>query len=215
MDKPEKGMSKEEISQRDKPYYFISKQTGEITPLEYEIPNRMGNQAFQIKDDGTLGDIYMTNIYPLARNTPDIMITEFTDDTLYSLKDGKLLPVMVKESSTHKMTPPMMVGVDLFTDRYVFIDTCEKQFDKNPKSTYMVYDKQSGDFYRLNSKLYSIISPLKGTVDLPRNTGICEVDNEFLLQDYKDGKLEGELKEIASKIKEDDNPVLMLIKFKE
>lgn len=37
---------------------------------------------------------------------------------------------------------------------------------------------------------------------------------EYLLQDYKAGKLQGELKQIASKLKEDDNPILMLIKFK-
>lgn len=215
MDKSQNGMSKEEISQRNKPYYFISKQTGELTSLEYEIPNRMGNQVFQMKDDGTPLAIIMTNIYPLTRNTPDILITEFTDDTLYSLKDGKLLPVMVKEPSTHKMIPPMMVGVDLFTDRYVFINACEKQFDTKQKSLYLAYDKLSEAFYRIDSKLYSIILPLKGEVDLPRNTGICEIDNEYLLQDYKEGKLKGELKEIASKIKEDDNPVLMLIKFKE
>lgn len=215
MDKSQNGMSKEEISQRNKPYYFISKQTGELTSLEYKIPNRMGNQVFQMKDDGTPVAILMTTIYPLTRNTPDILITEFTDDTLYSLKDGKLLPVMIKKPSTHKMIPPMMVGVDLFTDRYVFINACEKQFDIKQKSLYLAYDKLSEVFYRIDSKLYSIILPLKGEVDLPRNTGICEIDNEYLLQDYKEGKLKGELKEIASKIKEDDNPVLMLIKFKE
>lgn len=215
MDKSQNGMSKEEISQRNKPYYFISKQTGELTSLEYKIPNRMGNQVFQMKDDGTPVAILMTTIYPLTRNTPDILITEFTDDTLYSLKDGKLLPVMIKKPSTHKMIPPMMVGVDLFTDRYVFINACEKQFDIKQKSLYLAYDKLSEVFYRIDSKLYSIILPLKGEVDLPRNTGICEIDNDYLLQDYKEGKLKGELKEIASKIKEDDNPVLMLIKFKE
>lgn len=215
MDKPENGMSTEEIGQRDKPYYFISKQTGEITSLEYKIPNRMGNQAFQMTDDGTTGTVYMTNIYPLARNTPDILITEFADDTLYFLKDEKLLPTMVKKPSTHKMSPPMMVGVDLFTNRYVFINACEKLFDKNQKCLDVVYDKQSGNFYRIDSKLYTIILPLKGLVDLPRNTGISAIDNEYLLQDYEEGKLQGELKEIVSKLKEDDNPVLMLIKFKE
>ena len=36
-----------------------------------------------------------------------------------------------------------------------------------------------------------------------------------LVELYKEGKLQGELKEIASKLGEDDNPVLMLAKFKE
>ncbi|WP_455961778.1 hypothetical protein [Bacteroides bouchesdurhonensis] len=50
---------------------------------------------------------------------------------------------------------------------------------------------------------------------LPNNTGIIAQRAEKLLKDYNDGKLEGELKEIASKLKEEDNPLLMLIKFKE
>ena len=50
---------------------------------------------------------------------------------------------------------------------------------------------------------------------LPNNTGIIAQRAEKLLKDYNDGKLEGELKEIASKLKEEDNPVLMLLKFKE
>jgi hypothetical protein len=35
-----------------------------------------------------------------------------------------------------------------------------------------------------------------------------------LVKDYKRGRLKGKLKEIAEKLKEDDNPVIMLIKRK-
>ena len=35
-----------------------------------------------------------------------------------------------------------------------------------------------------------------------------------LVKDYKAGRLKGELKEIASKLGEEDNPVIMLIKHK-
>lgn len=50
---------------------------------------------------------------------------------------------------------------------------------------------------------------------LLHNTSYCLIYPDYLLQAHSANKLKGELKEIASKLKEDDNPVLMLIKFKE
>ncbi len=75
--------------------------------------------------------------------------------------------------------------------------------------------KKSNNSYQIGT-LFPISFPMKsrGNV-LPNNTGIIAQRAEKLLKDYNDGKLEGELKEIASKLKEEDNPLLMLIKFKE
>lgn len=206
--------NQEDCRKRDNPYFFISKQTGEITPLNYCIPNRTGNKAKEMKN-GKRTAILSIGIFPLSQNTPDIMITEHVDDTIYSLKEGKLTPIMIKNPSTHKMDPPMLVGVDFFTDRYISFLACKMKFEERISSINMIYDKQSDEFYRLATRL-PISFPMKGgKINLPKNTALCRITPERLLKDYNDGKLEGELKEIASKLKEDDNPVLMLIKFKE
>ena len=207
-------MNQEDYRKRDNPYFFISKQTGEITPLNYYIPNRTGNKANEMKN-GQRTALLSIGIFPLTQNTPNIMITEHVDDTIYSLKDRKLIPIMIKNPSTHKMDPPMLVGVDFFTDRYISLLACKKEFQERISSINIIYDKQSDEFYRLATRL-PISFPMKGgKITLPHNTGLCRITPERLLKDYNDGKLEGELKEIASKLKEDDNPVLMLIKFKE
>lgn len=45
--------------------------------------------------------------------------------------------------------------------------------------------------------------------------GLCATLNASdLCQDYEDGKLKGKLKEIAAKLSEDDNGVIMLVKPK-
>lgn len=207
-------MNQEDYRKRDNPYFFISKQTGEITSLNYSIPNRTGNRIFEMKN-GKRTAILDIGLFPLSQNTPNIMIAEFADDTIYSLKDRKLVPIMIKNPSTHKMDPPMLVGVDFFTDRYISLLACKKEFQERISSINIIYDKQSDEFYRLATRL-PISFPMKGgKIALPHNTGLCRITPERLLKDYNDGKLEGELKEIASKLKEDDNPVLMLIKFKE
>ena len=216
LDMPEKYATKEEIKNREKPYFFISKQTGEITPFDYSIPNRIGNRMVEVGDNEiAYNEMY---IYPISQNTPDIMITEFADDTIYSLKNGKLLPVMVKQPSTHTINPPMMVGIDLFTDRYIFIYAIKKVKNEGYNTSdidYRVYDRQSNEFYSFNTNRLPISIPMKSKLACPRNTAIQYINAELLCQAYKANRLEGVLKEIASILKEDDNPVLMLIKFKE
>ena len=152
MDTPDNILIEDDIKKRDNPYFFISKHTGEITPLKYSIPNRIVNRSYHVrKDKSGIQGSFQINIYPLIQNTSNIMITEFADDTLYSLKNKKLYPIMIKKPSAHKMTPPILVGVDLITNRYIFINTVEKNPNEGRlKQTSMVYDKQSADFYQLN-----------------------------------------------------------------
>ncbi len=206
-----------DTKQRDNPYFFISKHTGEITPFDYHIPGRIGNQLCM--KEGDYFRVYQINIEPLVQNKPDILICEFADDTIFSLKDRKLLPVMVKTPSVLKMASPMMVAVDFFTDKYLFLRAVERKFDgTTPKQNERVYDKHSNSFYQMEllNKDYSckrcIGSPLQGG---GHNMGVNVLPTQFLIRDYKAGKLKGELKQIASKLKEDDNPVVMLVKFKE
>lgn len=220
-DAPWQQLDQKEIELRDNPYYFISKTTGDITPLNYYIPNRIGNQLHLMRANGD-GLSYQANIEPIVKNGSEIIISEFADDTIYSLKDKKLSPIMVKNPSAHKFTPPMMVAVEFFTDRYVSINILEKIFDgTKPKKNSMVYDRHLKEFCRLAllNKDYTIKRAVKGPVKdrcaLPRNTIINVLYAENLIKDNEAGKLGGKLKHIASKLKEDDNPVLMLIKFKE
>ena len=135
--------NQEDYRKRDNPYFFISKQTGKITPLNYSIPNRMGNHHSQMENGQKTG-ILAIGLFPVSQNTPNIMITEFADDTLYSLKDRELVPIMIKNPSTHKMDPPMLVGVDFFTDRYISFLAYNKKFDEDRISAIsMVYDKKN------------------------------------------------------------------------
>ena len=48
-----------------------------------------------------------------------------------------------------------------------------------------------------------------------QNVAIQRMPAEFLVRQYESGKLKGHLKEIASRLKEDDNPVLMIARFRE
>lgn len=54
-----------------------------------------------------------------------------------------------------------------------------------------------------------MLSPINSTGEL-----CATLNAPDLCQDYKDGILKGKLKEIAAKLSEDDNGVIMLVKSK-
>jgi hypothetical protein len=47
----------------------------------------------------------------------------------------------------------------------------------------------------------------------PENTGVCRLDVSYLFEADEAGRIKGELKELLKTLKEEDNPVLMKIKF--
>lgn len=88
-----------------------------------------------------------------------------------------------------------------FPRTYILYDTQEKEF-----SSYIVYN---GDYSSKKELHMFMLSPINST------GGLCATLNASdLCQDYEDGKLKGKLKEIAAKLSEDDNGVIMLVKPK-
>ena len=48
-----------------------------------------------------------------------------------------------------------------------------------------------------------------------KNCGVATYGPEGLINHYKKGELKGRLKEIAANLREDDNAVIVLVKYKE
>ncbi|MCL2738827.1 MAG: 6-bladed beta-propeller [Bacteroidales bacterium] len=114
------------------------------------------------------------------------------------------------------------------TERYVLFSTeLGQQEDNNIARRFFAYDKKSEKLFRLNSDLpeknleyfsqeYFMINDqlalTQFSLTLNHNYASRLFSPLFLLEHYN--RLPKELKEITKSLKEDDNPVLMLIKFK-
>lgn len=116
------------------------------------------------------------------------------------------------------MTPEVILLPSLFTDRYYFMDAIEKTIEFS--TTNLLYDKREKAFFR--SKVYNGDYTGEETVYLnsrrPINGEIPSwqhLEAADLIQDYERGRLKGRLKEIASELNEESNPVIMLIKQKQ
>ena len=114
------------------------------------------------------------------------------------------------------MNPEIFLYTDVVTEPYIFMRTYEKAC--NGKEQDLVYDKQQKAVfhYTLYNRDYKYQKylRLKGKNINDEIASLESLDAFDLVRDYKKGYLQGELKEIASKMTEEDNSVIMLMKHK-
>lgn len=156
---------------------------------------------------------------------PDHWILDQTSsDTLYRYTDGQLEPAFLRTPSIHSMEVQKFLYAQAVCDPYLFFVTVEKKFDAEKMRGYPT------DLYCYNQATGAITQPRFTNTDcsdLPvhfLSNMETQLDNSvagyYLLQAdqlkeaYEEGKLKGRLKEIASQLNEESNPVLVLLKRK-
>ena len=170
------------------------------------------------------GDFVMSGPFHLTASLPDgWSLVNPPSDTIYHLgHDGQLTPQIVRTPPIHKMDPAVFLAPTAVTDRYCFFEMMKKKVDfktfKGFPSETLVYDKEEKTAFRysLSSKdfldnraiSYSIQSASYPLVSYQ------PLQAPDLVEAYQAGKLQGRLKEIAAGLDEEDNAVVMLIKYK-
>ena len=206
------------------PFLLISKQDGSITK-EIKVPFKEKKVFIQLlKYEGgirTAGPGNYSRITPFKGNW---ILLEPSSDTIYTLMpDCSLRPFIAKTPPVHTMNPEFYLILKLVSDRYYFMESIKNVYDFRKEEgfpkTYFVYDTQEKDFfsyiiyngdYSYKKELYMVMfTPINAKGEL-----WATIDAFELCRDYKKGKLKGKLKDIAAKLGEDDNRVIMLVKPK-
>ena len=206
------------------PFLLVSKQDGNITK-EIKVPFKEKKLFFQIlrQKEGTraAGPGLYSRIIPYNNNW---ILIEPSSDTIYTLMpDCSLRPFIVKTPPVHTMNPEFYLILRLISDRYYFMESVKNVYDFRKREgfprTYFMYDTQEKDFfsyiiyngdYSDKRELYMVMfTPINAKGEL-----WATIDAFELCRDYKKGKLKGKLKDIAAKLGEDDNRVIMLVKPK-
>ena len=209
---------------KDTPFLIVSKMDGSITK-EIKVPFKEKKLLFQIlqheKGTKVVGPGEYSRIIPFNGNW---ILLELSSDTIYTLmSDYSLRPFIAKTPPIHTMNPEFHLILRLVTNRYYFMESIKNVFDFKKKEgfpkTHILYDTQENEFssYIVYNRDYSskkelnmfMLSPINSTGEL-----CATLNAPDLCQDYKDGILKGKLKEIAAKLSEDDNGVIMLVKPK-
>lgn len=206
------------------PFLIISKEDGGVTK-EIKTPFKEKKLFFQILryEGGTraAGPGEYSRITPFNGNW---ILLEPSSDTIYTLMpDYNLRPFIVRTPPVHTMNPESFLVLKLVSNRYYFMESIKNVYDFSKEEgfprTYFVYDTQEKDFYSYTAyngdytskkEFYmSMLTPINSKGELWATLNAFE-----LCRDYKKGKLKGKLKEVAARLDEDDNRVVMLVKSK-
>ena len=208
-------------------FFIVSKQDGRITK-EIQIPYKVKKSTVLTVTDEAKG-VTISNATRNEELIPyfgDWLLVDPSSDTIYkSAPDFSLTPFIVRTPSIQSMIPEIFLFPGVFTDRYYFLQTVKKEYDFTTNSgfprTDLVYDQQEKAIYEytvLNAdfstkKLVNMVYE----ITLINDDGIAFVQRleaPDLIVANENGELKGKLKEIASTLDEESNPVLMLARYK-
>lgn len=203
------------------PYYLISKKDGSISPLPLKVERPINGT---IKSD-EVTFIRFHEMINMVKSGDETFIGDFALDTLYVVKNDKLIPIAVQSPSVFSADAPLSIGVDLYTDKYLgFYVTKMKYVPEDPyrpleEAPYLYWNRQTGEIHRYelyDSNILAEITlhPWVYMTQMDKNYAVSYLTAEFLIDQYKKDKLRGELKEIASKMDIEDNKLMILYKFK-
>ena len=203
------------------PYSLINKENGQVSPLPLIIENRKSNRV--MTSDGDKFMSFSIDIDPMIKTDDGVVISDFALDTIYKYTDHKLIPIGVRKNLGQKDLSSFCA----YSSNYSFfnivkMDVDEKNIGDAPR-------KMDSELFLLDWKSSSISAVTIKMSDMIRRNEIrwdsyskdlheSGVAHSFrasvLIKRLKEQRLNGKLKEIASTLNEDDNPVLMMAKFK-
>jgi hypothetical protein len=200
------------------PYRLLSKRDTVVTrlPVRFE-----GRESMMLRHNMEGGGIMgRTSGTPIVKAADGHMLSEPGTDTVFHLsRAGRLTPVVAQTPSFRSMEFPIGLFWAGESRDYMFLQTIERKYDwetnRGFETVNLIYDKASGELFEgrlVNEDFDNRMFPLMNSISA--GTFVFGVQPFELLELHEAGKLRGRLAEIAPTLKEDDNPVMMIVKFK-
>ena len=209
----------------EKPYMLMSKKDGSIVhtfnvnlPVRYSnrVAIDLGNNMFTSASISTPNNRFFGH--------QDFVISDISSDTIYRLaKNRNLTPWLVREPSVHSSEPRKVWSTPLTTDKFIILHTTELDYIAAEKGSHipsktLMYEFVTGeinevslifdDFAKRQWPLISLVP------DIPKNMSAFLFPPHSIIDAYKANKLKGDLEKLAPTLDEDDNPVLVIVKFR-
>ena len=205
-------------------FLLISKQDGRII-REIQISSQI-DQTVMIKEHSTGEDaaVYIPDFIQILQTPQGWEFVNMSSDTLYRNLSGKetIIPTVIRTPSISETKEHIYLFPKAITNRYYLMQTVAIQSSENRSNTDLVYDNTDHSISRYtlyNRDFTHKKVSLSGLhVNNASNYPIVAyptLEAPDLVEAYQAGKLQGRLKEIAAKLDEEDNAVIMLVKYKE
>ncbi|WP_319229260.1 6-bladed beta-propeller [Draconibacterium orientale] len=205
--------------EQQQPYVFLSKQDGSIVS-KLNIHLKKANPRYLMSGNicYTLGNNEEGN----CKFGSDFYLSNKSMDTIYHLTQSKVLTPVFSQKPSVFSDSHLIAGVVTVTDEIIVFSVYPFDLEEEKKrneagisvngktrTKFLLYEKSSGRIYRLKNWNY-----VSNHLDAPVNTSLQVLQAYELVEKYKLGLLQGELKEVASQLKIDDNPVIKITLFK-
>ncbi len=201
-------------------FFLLSKQDGTIENIQIPYEEKISTVIVKKVGDMVYGNAPRNSLITPVQDK--WILTEPSTDTIYmSGSHGDLHPFMVRTPSVRTMDPEIFLFPGVLTSRYYFLQAVKKEcdFEKNqdmPK-TDLVFDKQENRIYQYtvyNKDFNKRIEDMSARCINGETAFYVTLEANELVEAYKKGRLDGPLKVIATKLNEEDNPVIMIVKPK-
>ena len=209
----------------EKPYMLMSKKDGSIVSV-FDI-NLSVRYLKRVAID--LGNNMFTSVSISTPNNrfyghQDFVVADISSDTIYRLtKNRNLTPWLVRKPSVHSSEPRKVWSTPLTTDKFIILYTTELDYVAAEKGSSipfktLMYEFETGEISEV-SLIFDDFAmrewPLVSFVpDIPKNMSAYLFSAPSIISAYKANNLKGDLKKLASTLDEDDNHVLVIVKFK-
>ena len=221
-----------DVEETDKPpFVIISKQDGSIMIEIYLACQQKRERIRKITRNDLNVQAFSSN-FPITSIIPwheNWILTVYSNDTIFNYcPDHSRHPLMVRFPSILSNNPEAFLSLGILTERYWFLQTEKTEpevvgstpndvFVLWPK-TFLMYDRQEKAIYEY--KVYNDDFSNQIAVEMSQKTINDEIafsqkiEANHLVEAYGKGELKGRLKEIAAELDAEDNPVIMLAKYK-
>ena len=208
-------MGQNSLIARGKVFTLYDKQTlSEVDFSDFEYKKPLRWQIFTILNN-------------LTTTKYGVYITSARTDTIYFMdKELRLIPRFVDITKYRDVNHEARLFPSVESEQYIIFSTAlENNIDNQNLRRYFAYDKKVNKLFRINTGLpeRGVANPREAiinnrvafgqwTLTLNHNYVATFLTPEFLLKHYN--SLPANLQKITAKIREDDNPVLMLMRLK-
>jgi hypothetical protein len=210
------------------PYLFLSKEDGSIISkanISFKKEDRVSASKVIVIDKyrSFQATISQTNI--IKSNNDNYIIGDLSLDTIFMVKNDKSITPIIIKKSKNDSDSNLLSFLVYKNDKYSFfaisdfnLDSLRKNNNLKIDSKYLLYWASDGQVNEI--KLYNEDYP-EYEIDIngigrvsQKGYASYSIEAYKLVDAFKNDNLKGELKEIASKLTDDDNRVLVKFIFK-
>jgi hypothetical protein len=205
----------QEDEQNSSWFALISRQNGETTQ---EVSIHYNQLQIEWMNNGI--DNFFTNFKVTFKQNNDFFVNMITTDTLYKLTPDFIFEPIITRTPSIQTVANAWCVIDAETSHYRFMTVAKNASEFSTTSLFL--DKRTGEimeqsFYNADdlSQKNMVFGNFSENIHaIDNNRYYAAIPAYKLKAAYKNDELTGNLKEIATKIREDDNPVLMVVTFK-